>query len=197
MLLALLAGCTDLDGLSSGDGDSGVADGASTTSPAPPAAGDAGADGGRIPGGDFEGNLAACGANFELIGASAVQATPARSGATACKVCNTSGRAGYYGMRVNPEPQASAGGWTLEAWFRSVDSVLAPSQVQLSLEYGGVDGGTLTITPTAQPTPTYQPLQVVKRLGAAAGTQFEIRIGASGNTSSCFLVDDVSLDVVP
>lgn len=175
-------GATNPDSASS-DADASTAD----------VAGDSGVP--LISNGGFEDPGGACGPTWELINANAVKAMPARSGANACKVCNIAG-AGYFGLRVNPAPNGGPGGWTFEAYFRNAVDGVAADEAHLDFGWTTPDGGR-TESPIAPLTGAYQPLQVVKQLGDDVSGVLGVQVAATGATGSCFLVDDVTLTVVP
>lgn len=201
MMMALAAACSDAAYGEAPGGDAGSDAGTDTSTPTIDASAvdaivDAGPDdaGPLIPNGGFEEPSAACGVTWELINASAVRATPARTGASACRVCNT-GSDGYFGLRVNPRPQGSPGGWTLEAFYRTMPNAAAPLEAHLAFAWETPDGG-VSKNPVGTIPADYQPLQIVARLGDDVSGDLTVQVAAVGNPGTCFLVDDVTLTVV-
>jgi hypothetical protein len=202
VLTALAAACSNAsygEDPRDGGSDAGTTSMDAALADSAPSAADAisDAEAPLVPNGGFEDPGGACGATWELVNASAVKATPARTGASACKVCNVSNES-YFGLRVEPEPRARAGGWTFEAYYRAVpDAVSAPeAHPAFAWKSSAPDGGG-SENPIAQMPADYAPVQIVKQLGDDAVGDLEIRVAAAGPSGSCFLVDDVTLTVVP
>lgn len=132
---------------------------------------------------------------WPVVGADAIRASPARSGAYSCKVCADGSNAGLGIMR---ELDALAPGrYELTAWVRKRAQNAAPGEARARIEAATAGGIVDVSTPTVAIREEWDRLETTLDLSGGA-TSVRLTIGAvTADVDHCLFVDDVTLTRLP
>jgi hypothetical protein len=128
---------------------------------------------------------------WPVLGADAIRASPAHSGAYSCKVCaNGSGP----DLELSQElGGVAAGRYVLTAWVRKRAATAAPAEAHASIEAETSDGATLAASPTVAVREEWARLEATLELATGA-SRLRLRIGSPiTDVARCLFVDDVTL----
>lgn len=177
-----------------GDNEYDASDATDGSSVVHEAGGESGAPN-QVLNGDFE---LGC-AGWTNYKASASVSSDARSGKSSCLVCST-GSAAYEPMAVyqllSPAPK-NGQKMLVEAWVKAAPGTTALSPVAVWTDIGGISQGEASVVPST----TWQSVSSLSPVHDSA-TGVSASIGSVGSaapvpTGRCFLVDDVTVTLLP